>query len=788
MNLLRSAARVATAIFLAGCTGTIEMPDGPSGPPPAVGSGATGATGGASVPPATGGTGSVTPGTGGVGGSGGSGAVPEAGTAGMTTENPTGQPVLPHEAVQIRAYLRKVKGLLTGLAPTEEEALTVETAPDPRAALRGLIEGWTSLDNAATYDFFRSKLLVFFANAFQQKGFVPTEDFKLQLLENGGFDLGGRGAYADDAFPKLVQNLEESFARTALAIVEAGRPFTDVLTTREHMMTTALMSLYLQIENPNERRFGNNDDVVPFTWSLDLTRADGSQDPATPGVVIPLEETLDSANARYLVFDDAPPVIQSYGDIDPACVLDLKPMQNYSILFQRLFGNTPEAPFDADVQCDDHGSLPYYTAQDLSDWRPVTITDLTTTPRIEMYDLPTLRAANALGLAMPRVGFATTPAYLALWNTNDSNQHRVTANQALLVALGQALTAETEISPVNTVGLDPEHSPDSNPECYGCHKILDPMRQFWASYFDFNDRNDFPTRNRFSGGGSNPRPEVPGGVVAFANVNQEGVTMEDFGTLLAGVTDTRADVADEALRVVSRFAASFAQKLCYYADSAACGESDPEFRRVVVAFQDSGFDFRVLVHELFSSPLVTGATPTLTFEQRNAMVSIVRRDQLCDQLSNRLGKTDLCALHTALPYTNGFGGGQDSPYEAQRGMLRLSGSLPSDGFSRGSEVPVTSTEPTLFYRAASELMCEALATQVVDVENAPFTSGNVPVSIDFMVQMVIGYTAGDPHYASAVAILQEHYDLALDGNSPTEALQSVFALACQSPTTLSFGL
>ena len=83
---------------------------------------------------------------------------------------------------------------------------------------------------------------------------------------------------------------------------------------------------------------------------------------------------------------------------------------------------------------------------DLSDWAWVTIAPKASpadrTPVIQPYDLPALRAATTLTLSLPRYGFYTTPAFLALWNTNDSNQHRVTANQALLVALGQAFTAE----------------------------------------------------------------------------------------------------------------------------------------------------------------------------------------------------------------------------------------------------------------------------------------------------------------------------------------------------------
>ena len=37
-----------------------------------------------------------------------------------------------------------------------------------------------------------------------------------------------------------------------------------------------------------------------------------------------------------------------------------------------------------------------------------------------------------------------TPAFLAVWNTNDSNSHRVTVNQALLVALGQGFTSAAQ--------------------------------------------------------------------------------------------------------------------------------------------------------------------------------------------------------------------------------------------------------------------------------------------------------------------------------------------------------
>jgi hypothetical protein len=785
MKRTRSPAVAAVAGIVLGCTGNVST----SGPNPA-GSGAASAAGGTAASGAGTGataTGGTYTGTGGSLSTGG--AAPGAGSGGTGMANPE-NPLLPFEPVDIRVQLRKVKGLLTGLAPTEEEVSLVSSAPDPQQALKGLIDTWTSVDHPEFYRFFYDKMLVFFTNTFQQTGFTPTEDFKPQLLENGGFDLGPIGVFGDDGFPKLVQNLQQSFARTALHLMENDRPFTEVLTTRELMMTTALMSLYIQIEMPNDQPFNfrGGQDQERLEWQLDMTGVGTGDMPAPTDAdrvspAHPIEEAVTT-----MLFDDRAPVSggPTFNFGGGTCVPEIKMQQSYTTLFQRLFGYTQRTPFSASIECIEHGSLPYYTAQDLSDWRPVTIASGANHP--EMYDLPALRAASALGLAMPRVGFFTTPAYLAIWQTNDSNKHRVTANQTLLVALGQALTSENEVTPVSTVGLDAEHSPDSNPECYGCHKILDPLKQFWESYFDFSDRNDFPT---FRFGQSDVAPErTNGGALMFGNVTAEGASMEDLGGLLAQVSDTNASVTDSALQTVNRFALSMAQKLCYYADSAGCAEDDPEFRRIVRTFEDSGFNYKTLIRELFSSPLVTGAAHTLTFDRRNIVVSIARKDQLCQELSNRLGMADVCALGVAFPYSTGFGStqGQQTGVAAQRSIFRLAGSMPADGFSRGSEEPVALADPTLFYRAASELICETVAVQAVDVDGAPYKSSDIAGSIESLVKNVIGYTSGDPKYASAVQILTEHYDAVAADNSATAAMQSTFSLACQSPTAVSFGL
>src|SRR6188768_1005327 len=705
------------------------------------------------------------------GGDGSSNADPSyGGNSGSATLNPGGDPVKPFQSVSVFAAVRKVKNLLTGLPATDAEIQAVQSAKDPALALGTLIDGWTSADQAQTYAAFRDKLLGFFRNSFQQTGFTPNEDFKLQLLENGGFDFGPLGIYADDAFPRLVQNIQDSFALTAWEIVAAGEPFTEVLTTQKFRMTTALKSLYLQVEMPNDQPYSRGA-KNPLAWSVDMS-----------GTPIPLEDTLDPNSPNHMIFSDQAPVTAASFQLTPTCqgsAGKVNTYTGYAQLFQRLLGFTPRYKFVAQPECWEHVSLPYFTTQDLTDWTWVTVTPKTDTgPYSPLpYDLPALRKATSLSLALPRVGFFSTPAYLALWNTNDSNQHRVTANQTLLVAWGTSFTSENSITPSSTVGLDAEHAVTGS-ECYGCHKSLDPLRQFWATQFDFNDRNDFLASGF---GGKSTRPTTTGGTLAFGSVNASGKSLADLGGLLAQGTDGGADA-------LNRFAIAFTQKLCFFADSAACAEDDPEFRRIAKAFVDSQFNFKTLVHEMFSSPLVTGLATTKTFEARDVVVSIARRDQLCASLSNRLGMPDLCALSVAFPFSSGFGGTSTSPIEVQRAAFRIAGSLPADTFSRGAESPVTPTSPTLFFRAASEMLCENVAAKVVDVTDSRYSSKDLDTALADMVVTIMGYTATDPHHDAALQILHAHYTEALASGTATNALRSTFSLACQSPTSVAFGL
>ncbi|MGC4090355.1 MAG: hypothetical protein QM756_21250 [Polyangiaceae bacterium] len=683
------------------------------------------------------------------------------GSGGASTQTP------PFEATAASSAVRKVKGLLVGLAPTSDEVASVTAGG--AAALQTLIGKW--MGDSALQPLLRDKMVAFFRNAFQQTGFVPTEDFKHQLLENGGFDFGplGTAAVGDDIFYRVVQNLEDSFALTAWQLVAENRPFSEVLSTRRFMLTTALKSLYLQIEMPNDQPYAGFGGTKPTTvqWKLERSGAD-----------IPLSQSLDPNSPNYLVFDDEAPLSGPGIKLNGFNTCQGNAVQHaysgYALLFQRLLGFTQRYQFVASPECWEHASKPYFELSDTTDWGWVDIsTKATADAYPQPYDLPTLRGLKELKLALPRVGFYTTPAYLAIWNTNDSNQHRVTVNQTLLVALGQSFTGDSIIVPVSTNGIDANHSVDGS-ECYGCHKSLDPMRGFWGSQLDFNDRNDFPQRGNFMGGAANPRPAKTGGIFAFGDVNVDktGGTLHDLGPLLLQVHDTTQS------QPITRFAMSITQKLCSFANSTPCLESDPEFRRVALAFEQSNFDFPTLVRELLSSPLVTGASNTATFAD-GMSVSIARRDQFCQALSNRLNRPDICAQLVPLPNAT------------QKNTLGIAGNIPADAFGRGSENLVTPADPTLFFRAASEMLCEDVAVQVVDApSNTVYSSSDATNGIADMVQRLMGYPPTDPHYADAVRILTEHYNAAksASGGTATKAMQSTFAAACQSPTSLSFGL
>jgi len=671
----------------------------------------------------TGGGGAPGDGTGAVGGAGAT--TGAGGAAGAAF-----QPVSPY------VYVPKVKNLLLGMPATDAEVTAV--AADP-AQLKVLIAGWMQQPPYAT------KMQRFFELAFQQTQVTAT-DFSDQAYPK---QIGLNAA----TIPLLVQNAQESFARTMMALLAAGQPLSVGLTTHQLMMTTALKELYAFLDVWEVDDAGKVTDAFKKANPKLQIVAEASEGP------IAIAETLDPTSPNYMHWYD--PDVTTDAPTVAGCAEDPITIPASAVsLHYLLYGSLDGHKSSGGVTCPPtagSATATQFLASDFTDWtlvklRPPATGEITTT----FYDLPALRAATELVLTIPRQGFFSTPAFFANWQTNISNQMRVTLNQSLIVALGASVDGTDPTVVSSTPGLDTVHAADA--ACSFCHKTLDPLRSIFAATYSWNYHDQL-----------DPTWTSQKGLFEFRGVVTPVSTMDDFGVALA---------------THPLFAQAWAQKLCAYANSVPCQTADPEFQRVVAAFQTSGLSWSTLVTELFASPLVTHAADTATAEATGEVIAVSRRDHLCAALDNRLGFTDVCGLAAV------------TKKQMQAAVAQIATGLPSDGYGRGANFPVLPNQPTLFYRAATENICSAVADQVIDVAAAKqvagvktWSSADTTSAIADFVSTVMGLTASDPRAAPAAALLQAHYDAATQqGASRTNALKSTFITACLAPSATAIGL
>ncbi len=634
-------------------------------------------------------------------------------------------------------YVAKVKNLLVGLAPTDDEIAAVSSDP---AALSGLIAGWQKLPE------YQRKMERFFELAFQQTQISITDladqSYPKQLATNVATS------------PLLLQNIEQSFARTMLASNAQGRPFTDSATSPKLMMTTALKELYAFLDQYEVDDDGKVTDGFHSDHPKVAVVAEAAQGP------IPIAQTLDPTSPNYMHWYD--PDLTLPGKV-AACQTDPIVFPSSSFAIHRLLYGSLDGHKSPDgTACPPIGgsaTAAQLTAPDFADW---TLTELRAPKKAEatsaFYDLPALRAATELVVSLPRLGFFTTPAFFANWQTNTSNQMRVTLNQTLVVALGAQVdgTDATLTAGDPPPGLDVAHAGAG--ACKACHQTLDPLRSIFSASYSWNYHRQLDSV--WSG-----QP----GLFSFQGVQQPVASMSDFGSVLAAHP---------------LFARAWVQKLCYYANSAACVDTDPELTRIVQSFQDSKFAWDALVVELFASPLVTHASDTATADINGEVVAVSRRDHLCAALDNRLGFTDVCGLHAV---TAG---------QARAIVPSIAAGLPSDGYGRGSTAPVLPNQPTLFYRAGLENICEAVAAQTIDVLAAKqlpnvtqWSSAKSDAAIADFVHIVMALPPSDPRAGPATDLLQAHFGKATkSGATAANALKSTFVVACLAPSSISIGL
>ncbi|TMB29083.1 MAG: hypothetical protein E6J65_03195 [Deltaproteobacteria bacterium] len=644
---------------------------------------------------------------------------------------PPGPPPGLYEPMSTASSVGKVKNLLVGLPPTDAEVQAVSADP---TALRGLVSQWIATPEHA------AKLQRFFANAFQQNQAV-TADFGDQLGDSAQGRLDAR----------LLANLRESFARTAIALAQESKPFTATLTTQRFMLTPRLMALYAFMDAMQVTDSGSTTDLFQKAnpgFQFTLTAKQGA---------IPLQQTLDPASPNYMVWYAPQLAGAAY---DPLCPQDpiiynggTGQPSITAAMFVMLQGLP--AAFSVTTPSGSHGCQPPafpaanvpLTVADTQQWQMVTVRQpAASESTTRVFDLPSFRAGANLVLKTPRVGFFTTPSFLAEWNTNGSNQARVTLNQTLIVALGRAITSQTATPPPSLAALDQTHASQGT-ACLACHQSLDPMRQFFRQQYSYY----FHPQTNIT------QSSLPGSF-GFRGVTSQGSTIFDLANLLAAHPD---------------FAGAWTQKLCTWANSAPCLETDPEFVRIARVFATSNFSWSTLTVELFSSPLVSYGGPTDTARQSGQVFSVTRRDHLCAALSNRLAIPDACGLlaGTTVP----------------RAVQLIVAVLPSDQYSRGAEQAVLANDPNLFFRTGLENICASLAGQVVDAGSATrWSSLNPDAAISDFVHGLMGIeTARD---ATPLGILQGHFQAAKGGgSSASDALKSTFVLACLSPSIAGIG-
>ena len=558
------------------------------------------------------------------------------------------------DPLPLRVGASKAKDLLTGLPMTAAE---LAAAADP-AALKMLVDAWMALPQ------FDDAMLRFFADAFQQSGLGADEVHRYALA----LELPNNFEYYY-ASPKVRRALNEMFARTALGIVQEGRPFTEVATTTRFKLNTPLMATLLFVDaHPRTDDF----QAVQDSWLLkrykNFTFTGTYNTSTTTGqpVPIPIAESMDETSPNFMRWwlDPAAQcttVIESFSETGSLAV---------EAAFGALFGDRRRCTM-----------APAFVPADWDTWKWVSVRKATAGDSLSVFwDLPKLRSVSEIVVTTPRVGFFSTPAFFARWPTNVTNSFRGITNQALIVGLDTSLNALT-IAPQFSGQDEGEHARAGTP-CFGCHQTLDPIRNFF--------REDYST-------GSTGRPV--GAAVVGAPLAPGVFTLGGGDASKHGVEALGAAIANHP-----SFAKAWTQKMCVWANSSRCVDDDPEFQRVALAFRDSNHNFKVLLRELLTSPLSTFTSRTASSNRNGVSVGVARRELLCQRLSARAKRPDLCQQDAV---RRGFD--NDDGWYAQT----YSQGLPSIGHLRGESLAIMPRVPGVLFQPAIERLCRFYADSLV---------------------------------------------------------------------------
>ncbi|MBK6694585.1 MAG: hypothetical protein IPG50_20595 [Myxococcales bacterium] len=295
--------------------------------------------------------------------------------------------------------------------------------------------------------------------AFQQTQLVDTDFVDL---------IGGDNRLPDTQKGGLLANVKESFARTAFKVAREGKNFSELVRTPARLDDASAHGALRAHRHPTQRRRRQAERQVVgrFRKEQRLPRAE------------------HDAGRAQRVDRSGEPELQNFftaGDLGAGCLERVyAPSAGNSVRLARFFLGLVEQVGPVGGPCDNQKRVtPIFTPEDFTTWKAVTVRKPTGTERRhDFWDVARLRSDSELLLDIPRVGFFSTLAFSG-GVADEQQQPSARDHQPdLIVALGCSIESENSTQPLSETGLDKEHADPTSP-CYGCHRVLDPMRPYF---------------------------------------------------------------------------------------------------------------------------------------------------------------------------------------------------------------------------------------------------------------------------------------------------------------------
>ena len=656
---------------------------------------------------------------------------------------------MPFQADPATVYVAKVKNILVGLPPTDAEIQAVAGRPD--AARPAHRPAGCSCPSTRRRCCASSS-----SRSSRRRSPTPTSPTRRTRKQ---IDINST------TIPLLMQNAQESFARTMLQLIANGQPLTQATTTTQLMMTTAMKELYAFLDvwrgrrrrqrhrrtsrtptrssrSRSRRRRGPSRSPrrstrrAPTTCT-GTTRTSPTADSTRRGLPGRSRSSIrpSAATLHYLL----------YGSLDGR----KNPTRRHQLPARRRQRDGAAAPDERLLRLDDGHDPPARRRA-----RPTTT----------FYDLPTLRhgeRARAQHPARRLLQHAGVLRQLA----DEHEQHDARHDEP-----GAHRRARLD-------GRRHRHD-DAARHAGPRHGARRPGRLLRAATRSSTPRG---RSSRRRGRGTTTARSTRRGPRSPASSPSAGV-------ITAG-EDASATSATRSRRT-RYFAPGLGAEALLLRELVGLRRDRPG----VPADRQRLHELELLVERARQGAALVAhrrrtRSQTATATQNGEVVAVSRRDHLCAALNARLGFTDVCGLDSL--YAKGTPRRRRSP--------RSSPGCPSDGYGRGAVAPVLPNQPTLFFRAGDREHLRGgrgAGHRRADRRSRrpgvkQWSSAQPTPAIADFVSLIMGLTTSDPRAAPAQPLLHAALPVgARSSRAPRrpQALQSTFVAACLAPSAVSIGM